>query len=142
MGGTEADNEVMQRHGAGPSGLTPGSVCQAAEEDLKRCMRNAQRRQMPAFTKDDFEPYAFAGRHVVRVMNGASKKIPPGSGTAAELLTIALADAMRRNASYGITINRCNTRRLYGDPDLLRAAIAHMKAQPAKERLTRANNNP
>lgn len=128
MAGTEADNEVMQRHGAGPSGLTPGAVCQAAEEDLKRCMRNAQRRRDPWDDMGrDFEPYAFAGRHVMRVMCRTSKKRPIGSGTAAELLTIALADAMRRNASHGITINRRNTRRLYGDPELLRAAIAYMK---------------
>lgn len=134
MLGTEADNEVMARHSAGPSGLTPGAVCQAAEEDLKRCMRNSQRRAWPEKAWGEIEPYAFAGRHVRRVMHQSSKNKPIGSGTAAELLTIALADAMRRNASYGRTINRRNTHRLYSDPDLLRAAIAHMKAQPARER--------
>jgi hypothetical protein len=127
MVGTEADNEVMARHSTGRSGLTPGAVCQAAEEDLKRYMRNGQRRREPAFSVNGLEVYAFAGRHVDRVMSRGYPKRTAGSGTAAELLTIALADAMRGSKSHGLTINRRNTRRLYGDPDLLRAAIAYMK---------------
>lgn len=101
--------------------LKPGSVVQAAETDLLRCMRNSERAREPSSWDGGFEPYAFHRRHVNRAMK------PGHSSTAAELLTLALADTMRGADGVGRDSVKPNTRMLYRDPDLLRAAIAHMK---------------
>lgn len=101
--------------------LKPGSVVHAAETDLLRCMRNNERARDPGAQDGGFEPYAFHRRHVARVMK------PGHSSTAAELLTLALADAMRGADSVGRESVKPNTRMLYRDPELLREAIAHMK---------------
>lgn len=126
MAGTEADNDIMERHGTKAGGLKAASVVGAAEVDILRGLRNAQRLRDSAANANDCEAYAFHRSHVRRA-------IAPGhSSTAAELLTIALADALRPDDGdgrhcLGRTSSKRNTRRLYGDPDLLRAAIAYMK---------------
>lgn len=128
MVGTDTDNAVMARHGTKGGGLLPANVVQAAEADLLRFMRNRMDYQI-----QNYEPFAFHRAHVGRAM------APGHSATAAELITLALADAELPDDGegrhcIGRTSHKRNTRRLYSDPDLLRAAIAHMKAQPAKEK--------
>jgi hypothetical protein len=83
--------------------LKPQNIVQAAEEDLRRERRNAIEAE---YQDAKYERYAFHRKHV------------HAARTARELLTLALMDPH----IIGNTI-KDNTRMIYGDTQLLLAAI-------------------
>ncbi|WP_201829623.1 hypothetical protein [Microvirga zambiensis] len=95
-----AEREMLQKHGTAAFTLKPGAILGAAQQDL-RIRRNK---------KDDIDepgrPYAFLCTHVRKAK------------TEGELLELALA-----NPDKGLESGKYNTRLIYGNPDLLRAAL-------------------
>lgn len=86
--------------------LKPQNLVQAAEADMKRAMRNAER---VSLSKQNFavhyEPYAFHRDHVRRAFNRPL-----------DLLVLALMDPSVKTA-------KPNTKMIYGNAELLLAAI-------------------
>jgi hypothetical protein len=97
---------MLQRHGTAAFKLKPGSIVSAAEQDL-RIRQNK---------KDDIDepgrPYAFVCSHVRKAKS------------AGELIELALA-----HPEKGVDSGKYNTRLIYGDQDLLRAALALAQAR-------------
>lgn len=89
--------------------LKPQNIVQAAEADLKREARNIRRASLLAVGQTDgtgYEEYAFHRKHV-------RKAVMPSS-----LIVMALMDP-----TPGLESHKDNTRLIYGDAQLLIAAI-------------------
>jgi hypothetical protein len=97
---------MLQKHGTVAFKLKPGSIVTAAEQDLRI------RQNKTADIDEPGRPYAFLCAHVRKAK------------TAGELIELALA-----NPDKGLESGKYNTRLIYGDQDLLKAAL-----QIAKER--------
>lgn len=93
------------------SGLTPGSVVQAAAADLQRHVRNLEVRERQAWRGGRFEPYAFHRDHVRR------------ANAAHELIALAL-----KQPGFGVGSGKRTTRNLYADAPLLSAALEQARA--------------
>jgi hypothetical protein len=91
---------MLQKHGTVAFRLKPGAILGAAEQDLR------VRKNKKADIDEPGRPYAFLCAHVRRAK------------TAGELIELALA-----NPDKGLESGKHNTRLIYGDPDLLRAAL-------------------
>jgi rhodanese-related sulfurtransferase len=97
---------MLQRHGTVAFKLKPGSIVTAAEQDLRI------RQNKKADIDEPGRPYAFVCAHVRKAKN------------AAELIELALA-----HPEKGVDSGKYNTRLIYGDPDLLRAALSLAQAK-------------
>ena len=93
-------SRMLDDHGTTLSVLKPSSIVAAAAADIRKAERKAARQA------DRFEPYCFHRRHV-RKAEGAR-----------ELIALAADDRAR-----GISSGKRITRLIYGDAELLAAAL-------------------
>jgi len=101
------EREMLADHGTQIVKLTPGSVLGAARADMKRKIANAEIGKQPfGYSGYGYEHYAFHRRHVRRAVD------------AADLLARA-----SNEPEAGLTSKKYNTRLLYSDVQLIRAAI-------------------
>jgi hypothetical protein len=100
------ERRVLLDHGTKAILLKPSSILAAAEEDLRRAMRNIER------SIGEYEHFAFHRKHVAKAMK--DHIIPNGR----MLIKIALADV-----DIGRTSGKHWTRVIYSDPELLKAAM-------------------
>ena len=91
---------VLEEHGTQLMVLKPSSIWSAAMEDLKRREFNKQA------AGDSFRPYAFHRRHVIK------------ASTANDVIRAAIAEP-----GLGIVSGKRDTRLLYSDVELLKAAL-------------------
>ena len=100
---------VLENHGTRFMQLKPSMIWGAAMEDLKRREHNeavAASRKTTFPRKDEYKQYAFHRRHVL------------GAGTANDILRAAIAEP-----ALGLAAGKRNTRLLYSDVELLKAAL-------------------
>jgi len=103
---------MMDVHGTKLMELKPSSILAAAEKDLQRRVDNLQLCKVSVDNSGypfQFQRFAFLAPHV-----RAAK-------SAADLLRRALRDA--EDGGRGILSHKRMTRLIYGQPDLLRAAL-------------------
>lgn len=103
-----AEREMLQKHGTVAFRMKPGAIVSAAEQDLRI------RQNKKADIDEPGRPYAFLSSHVRKAK------------TAADLVEAAIA-----NPDKGIESGKYNTRLIYGDVELLRAALALARAKAA-----------
>ena len=102
--GAKKEKEFLHKHLTNVQALKPSTVLHAAWSDL--CLRD---RKLSAMDDSQLQAraYAFDRRHVARAASTHG------------LIRLALSD---RGA--GMASGKLNTRRIYGDEELLRAALA------------------
>ncbi len=91
---------VLEEHGTQLMVLKPSSIWAAAMEDLKRRLHNTRP------NVDTFKHYAFHGRHVLK------------AASANDIIRAAIADP-----GTGLASGKRDTRLLYSDVELLKAAL-------------------
>lgn len=97
------DREMLAEHGTELMVLKPSSILQTASADLQRCRRNEEEANADA---PCYEQYAFHRKHVRKATD------------VLDLLVRALMDPVP-----GLESGKFNTRMIYGNGALLRAAI-------------------
>jgi len=101
-----AERENLRRHGTRTFVLPPGAILGAARQDIEVKRRKAEKIEEAA------RPYAFCRQHVKK------------AETVRDLIQAALDDIER-----GLGSGKLNTRLIYSDEGLLRAALALLPVQ-------------
>jgi hypothetical protein len=99
---------LLEHHGTKLVTLKPDSIVAAARADLNKAVRKREGRL------DRFEPYAFHRVHV------------RAADYADELITLAI-----KGRELGLASGKAMTRLLYGDEELLYAALAVVEGRAA-----------
>jgi hypothetical protein len=103
----DIERRALLEHGTKAFLLKPSSVLAAAEEDLRRSVRNIER------SVGEYEHYAFHRKHVAKAMK--DNIVPNGK----MLIQIALG-----NLEIGCASGKHWTRVIYSDPELLKRALS------------------
>lgn len=104
---------MLDEHGTPLMQLKPGSIAEAAIEDVRRYYRNKRRGQTD---NQDYEQYAFVRQHV-------HKAIKNGDG-APTLLTLAI-----QNTEDAARSAKRMTRLIYSDVELMAGALAIVRTR-------------
>lgn len=122
-------NRTLEEHGTTAFVLKPGSVADAAIEDIRRHFRNK------ASADGRYEQYAFLQKHVHQAIKKGAGVL--GSVRAKELIRLAID-----HRSLGESSGKHLTRMIYNDLELLAGALVVTDEKIAIDRKRRADPEP